>query len=34
LKLSVAFGGHIVAVALTRWNQADTASKFRPAAAA
>jgi 3-oxoacyl-(acyl-carrier-protein) synthase len=34
LKLSVAFGGHIVAVALTRWNQADTATRFRPAAAA
>ncbi|MBX3413797.1 MAG: beta-ketoacyl-[acyl-carrier-protein] synthase family protein [Pirellulales bacterium] len=34
LKLSVAFGGHIVAVALNRWNAADSAAKFRPAAAA
>lgn len=34
LKLSVAFGGHIVTVALTRWDQAESSAKFRPAAAA
>jgi len=34
MKLSVAFGGHIVAVALTRWNQAHSDAKYRRAKAA
>jgi len=34
LKLSVAFGGHVVAVALTRWNDAKTGFDLHPLSAA